>query len=388
MVNRQIALSVKIALTDDQMTLVETAELEGYKSRNLVGCLLDRLQSLLEHGGTKKLKAQDEIELLKRVKDRRVWIFIDDLDATFQNTKEELLSLATFFSACRYLTQEMKGIAIRVTLRTDVWPLIRRFDESLDKVEQYTREILWSQHDFLQLLALRIKVSMLEAKISLPHVPTHVSETDAQERLLTTVFSPKMEWNERNIDSYKVLYTLSYERPRWAVQLCKLAKEAALHRNAEFITKDHIDEVWAGYGKKRIDDLVAEHKHQCAQVEELVNAFRGADRLMARDGLFSWINNHVSQHIQLNIEGSSTRSPMDIAHFLYRIGFILARSDSLDSSNYEHYRFDQMPDFLTSRTENDFGLKWEIHPCYREALDIAKVDKSHRARFSRLRNRD
>jgi hypothetical protein len=42
LVNRRLALTLNIALTDDQMTLIETAELEGYKSRNLVGCLVDR----------------------------------------------------------------------------------------------------------------------------------------------------------------------------------------------------------------------------------------------------------------------------------------------------------------------------------------------------------
>jgi hypothetical protein len=50
LVNRQLALRLKLALTDDRITLVETAELEGYKSRNMVGCLLDRLQTLLDDG--------------------------------------------------------------------------------------------------------------------------------------------------------------------------------------------------------------------------------------------------------------------------------------------------------------------------------------------------
>jgi len=77
---------------------------------------------------------------------------------------------------------------------------------------------------------------------------------------------------------------------------------------------------------------------------------------------------------------------MVIAHFLYRLGFIVARSDSANG-NYEHYRFDQMPDFLTARTDADFGLKWEIHPCYRQALDIKKLDRSHRERFGRLRGK-
>jgi hypothetical protein len=107
---------------------------------------------------------------------------------------------------------------------------------------------------------------------------------------------------------------------------------------------------------------------------------------MTRDELFKWINNHVSEHLAPTIEGNLTRSAMDIARFLYRLGFILARSDH-DDDSYEHYRFDQMPDFLSSRTDNDFGLKWEIHPCYREALDIKKLDRSHRERFGRLRQR-
>jgi hypothetical protein len=65
LVNRHIAARINLALTDDSITLVETAELEGYKSRNLVGCLLDRLQSMLEHGGPTKIQAKDDVELLK-----------------------------------------------------------------------------------------------------------------------------------------------------------------------------------------------------------------------------------------------------------------------------------------------------------------------------------
>ena len=203
---------------------------------------------------------------------------------------------------------------------------------------------------------------------------------------LALAFVPKMEWAEKTTDTYKVIYTLSYERPRWAVQLCKLAQQAALRRNRKLITKESIDEVWGEYGQKRISDLVAEHKHQCPQVEELLNGFRGSARLLTRDELFRWINNRVSNHLDVRIEGEMVRSPREIARFLYRLGFILARSESVAGA-YEHYRFDQMPDFLSARTDEDFSVKWEIHPCYREALDIKKLDRSHRERFGLLRSR-
>jgi hypothetical protein len=234
-INRQLATTLNLALTDDKITLVENAELDGFKSRNLVGCLLDRFQSLLERGGITKLKIKDEIELMKRAKNRRVWLLIDDLDATFQNTPQESIALTTFFSACRYLLQDVKDLVIRVTMRTDVWALIRRYDEALDKVEQYVHEVLWRQSDFLELLALRVKNSMQLSNIPLPHVPSHVSKADAQERLLESLFVSKMEWATNMVDTYKVLYTLSYERPRWAVQLCKLSQEAAIRHNDSLI---------------------------------------------------------------------------------------------------------------------------------------------------------
>ena len=39
-VNRALAVKLNLGTDDDRITLIETAELEGYKSRNLVGCLL------------------------------------------------------------------------------------------------------------------------------------------------------------------------------------------------------------------------------------------------------------------------------------------------------------------------------------------------------------
>lgn len=385
LINRALATKLSLAFTDDSITLVETAEIEGYRSRNIVGCLLDRFSRILGDGHPQKMKIADEIALLKRVKDRSVWILIDDLDATYQNTEKESIELATFFSACRYLTQDLKEIFIRASMRTDVWALIRRYDESLDKMEQYIFDIQWHQDDFLHLLYLRIKHQIESSGSLLPSVPLHVSQQDAEEKLLERIFTPKMEWAGKLTEAYKVIYTLSYERPRWAIQLCKLAQKSAVRRRRDIIVKEDIDDIWGEYGAKRIADLVSEHKHQCPEIEELLNAFRGATRLMPRDELFKWINNRILNHLKPHIEGDIVRTPAKVARFLYRLGFIMARSES--EAGYEHYRFDQMPDFLSSRTDDDFGLKWEIHPCYREALDIQKLDRSHRERFSRLRGR-
>lgn len=385
LVNRHLAARLKIALTDDSITLVEAAELEGFRSRNIVGCLIDRLNRLLPNsGGLNKMPAADEVALLRRAKKPRLWFLVDDLDATFQNTSRENIELGTFFSACRYLAQDLEDIYFRVTMRTDVWSLVRRFDESLDKVEQYVQEIVWPLADFRRLLYLRVKSHCDQSGLATPSGP-YPNDAVMQEEVLNLVFVPKMTWGDREQFTYRVIYTLSYERPRWAIQLCKLARSSALQDGRERIYKENIDEVWGEFGAKRIKDLVAEHKHQCPQVEELLNAFRGCDRLLTRDELFAWVNNRVSTHLTPTIEGEPARSPRIIAHFLYRIGFILGRSEN-EEGEYEHYHFSEMPDFLSARTDEDFGISWEIHPCYREALDIKKLDRSHRRGFRRRRH--
>jgi hypothetical protein len=228
-VNRELAVRLKIALTDDKISLVECAEIEGYKSRNLVGCLIDRFKNVLGDFSPEKMQIKDEVQLLKRANEKKLWILIDDLDATFQMNKQASLELSTFFSACRYLVQDLKDINFRVTMRTDVWSVIRRFDESLDKMEQYVHNILWYLADFRKILSRRIQFQFEENKLAKPKPDKFINDEEKDEYYINQVFVPKMKWGEKETYTYKVMYTLSYERPRWAIQLCKLSQDRALY---------------------------------------------------------------------------------------------------------------------------------------------------------------
>lgn len=377
-INREIAKNINFALTDDEITIVESAEIEGFKSKNLIGCLISRFKNALGLLAPDSKEAQNQIELFKKIEKKdEVWILIDDLDATFQNTEKERLSMSTFFSACRYLLQDNLGLKIRVTLRSDVWPIIRCYDESLDKLDQYVKEIEWELDDFRKFLFKRIESHLIQNKGALPLRKQEISDEEFEERVIEKIFDHKAEWNNKEQYLYRIVYTLSYMRPRWAIQLCKLCQANANKRKMPVITKQDIDDVWGEYGQKRITDLVIEHRHQCKQIDAIIYAFRECPRLFNADELFMHINKSILNHICVFIDESRATSPKDIAKFLFRIGFIVARSDCEDGT-YQHYSFKEMPDLLTTNTSNDFGMKWEIHPCFRQALDIKKIDYSQK----------
>lgn len=388
LVNREFAKNIGLALADDTITLVEAAEVEGYKQRNLVRSLAVRFQNLLPKINSEPQRIANEIELLRRVRSRPVWVLVDDLDATFQNSDRERVALSTFFTACRYLCRDLESFNVRVTMRTDVWPVIRRHDEALDKMDQYVRELRWSEEEYRRLLARRVSYELKRLKSPYKKPPEHVHELDRDLDLISKVFVPQVAWGGegRKVQTHKVVYTLSYGRPRWAIQLCKLAQKDAIAKREDLISKDNIDNVWGMYGAKRISDIVAEHKHQAPQVEELINSFRGAPRIFSRDELLLWINNRILNHLNPFVDGRKVTSNRDVAHFLYRVGFLQARSQEAAGS-YEHYDFDVMPDFLTSRTNDDFSVLWEIHPSYRESLDIEKLNRSQRIKKGIIRTK-
>ena len=369
--NRELAKKIDFAYRDDEISLVESTEVQGFKEKNLISCLLQRFKNILGKLQPEPTTNINHPEILKRIEsfyDSKIWILIDDLDATFQNTNKEKVNLGSFFSACRYMTQDLKGVNFRITLRSDVWPVIRRHDEAMDKIEQYISEIEWTEEDFKQILCRRIQKEFSEDSIDL---------TDHE--LLKKIFKDTVFWNEKQVPTYQVLYILAYNRPRWGIQLCKLAQDDALKKNMSHIEKLNIDARWGEYGLKRISDLVVEHKHQCAQVEDLITSFRGLERRFSQLDLLELIRKKILGSLTVQIDGQMIpkNKPEAIADFLYRIGFMMPRSEE-DNYGYHHYSYSELPDLFSGRNNHGFNFIWEIHPCYRESLNIKKLNAGKR----------
>lgn len=130
------------------------------------------------------------------------------------------------------------------------------------------------------------------------------------------------------------------------------------------------------YGRLRLDDLYREHAHQFSGLRGLVESFSNTQARHTTEQLCNQIRSrYVSVAIKAEgvpaINGVRTEDAIQLAHFLYRIGFISARSDQ-GVGALRFVRYEQRPDLLKSSVNLDDGMMWEIHPGYRATLGLVK----------------
>ena len=372
----EIAKKIKFAVSDDSMKIIENAEIMGYKGKNIVSALSDRISINLEKIIDKKNNDSNIIngyELLKRYvsdNNQQVWLFVDDIDATFVNSNQNKIVVGTFFTACRYLANSVNGLNIRASVRTDVWTMLRNFDEALDKCEQYMLDLSWSTKDTGEILYNKIYTFF---KMKYPQ--TNLGDKDfknqeSQNKVYNLLFKGQLQWGHEKVAPYRAIHILSAGRPRWAVQLCKLAADDAYAKQKEKITTGNINFAMTEYGRYRMADLYKEHNHQCETLEQLIEMFRNGPRYYKTEELVAIVEQRIiKQGKEIYIDGSSkASSALQICKFLYRIGFITLRNDQYNKA-LGLTRYEDDP-YLFSEYNIDENQLWEIHPAYRSILKI------------------
>lgn len=367
-INRHLGASIGVAFSDDKITLVESAELSGFKSRNLVGLLVDRLKGKLGPADLQKIAVADAKALLNRVTQSssfQVILLVDDIDATFNNSPEECLRLSTFFSACREVASNFKGISIRTVIRSDVWASIRKTDEALDKVEQYIFDINWSKKEFRSFLNERISSYCRRIGAG------HLLEDKTNEQIISLVFEQKFPWGKGVAFPHRVIHVYAGGRPRWAAQLCRMAGQETIRTGTTKVIKfGAIKQVLESYGRFRLDDLSREHRHQCEAITDIVNAFAKQPATFTTHHLLNFIEAKVLRNMKVQIDGQQVTSSLEVAQFLFRVGLFLG-VDREDGGNPEYYQFEERPELLKNKANLDSGMKWLIHPSFQTALSLA-----------------
>lgn len=382
-VANEVGSRIGFAWTDDAMSLVEEAERQGFKEKSLLSAIIERvpltgkapLPGLDLELVAKKLGSPDPVATVQRwLKGREpVWLFVDDVDQNFRNTPANKTRVAAFFVACRELTNVVQELKIRAAVRPNVWTIIKMEFEALSHIEQYITGIAWSEDAHRRLLAKRVEGYLRRTRqwdAFAEDLPSDQGERD--KALIRLVFQDPVEWGKGGTKRppHVMLHTLSKHRPRWLVELCKVAAKRASGRVAAVVDRSDVLSELDAFGKRRVEDAIAEFRSQCPEIGELLAAFNREREEYSTDELLDVIKRKILEHLKPVIAGViGPARPLDVAAFLFEIGFIFGRRDFSDGS-YEHISFSERPTLLRARTGVDDGVRWEIHPVFRQALEI------------------
>lgn len=349
-------------------------------TNNVIGVLSSLIGTTIQDFNDKNLKMADEqiIGFFKKslFKERKVLIYLDDLDRGWKNRNTDIENLSAMLNAIRDLSRETKNLIFRVALRSDVYYAIRTSDETTDKIDGSVLWLKWSNHEILVMLIKRIETYFghsVDEKELLLTKQSHFQKT------LNAVFEPTFRgvghWE--NAPMYRVLTSLIRKRPRDLVKLCTLAaRHAYTVSNKKIMTSD-LQAVFVNYSNDRLTDTGNEYRSEFPKVQELLLKMKpsvkevktGHPCKYTRAELLEKLKSVVSMS-NFTLGNGKQASVTDIAAFLYKINFITARKDNGDYIQRIYYDENQYiyNDFT------DFGYDYEIHPAYRWALQPSKID--------------
>lgn len=322
-----------------------------------------------------KLADKDKIsETIKNfINDKKIYIYIDDLDRGWKSSNEDISRISALLNAVRDLANEDEGIRFRISLRTDVYYLVRTSDESTDKIENSVIWHKWDNHDILLMLVKRILVfSGDDISVS------ELEKLDQYQlaKYLHIFFEERFmgygKWN--NAPIHKILMSLVRKRPRDMVKLCTLAARDAYEKGFSKIQTDNWKNIFDRYSQDRLVDTEIEYRSELPDIKKLLLGMKPTTKekqekrgfLYSRAELEKKINNILSNN-KLIFSNGKVATVNELMFFLYKINFLTARK-TLEDGKISRKFFEEQR-FIMANQNIDFGYEYEVHAAYRWALE-------------------
>lgn len=356
--------------------MTEREPLQDYLSKG--GKIISFLSSTFRKY-TDNLDKEKSKELLMKqfLNENRVIIYIDDLDRGWESKVDDIKTISALLNAARDLSNDNKGLQFRISLRTDVYYLVRTSDESTDKIENSVIWHSWTNHEILLLLVKRIE-TYFKREIDVDNIKDVKQANLAC--YLDSVFEPRFraygKW--KNAPMHRILMSLIRKRPRDLVKLCSLAAKDAFDTKSTIIKTENLQSIFSEYSQGRVQDTVNEYKSELPDIERLLLNMKPSRSEIKSGKGFVYDTNRLRSKINTIIErgkfvftNNKTATASELIQFMYKINFITARKNLPDGTIERKY-FEENK-YLSSSVA-DFGYSWEIHPAFRWALSPDDIE--------------
>lgn len=343
--------------------------------RAFVSDFAKTVKSRIEASADIHLESTQQAILDSFLKQKTIRIYVDDLDRGWNATRASVNRMSAMLNAMRDISRDYQNIQFVVSLRSDVYYLVRTSDESTDKLESSCYWFTWTNHEILAMLIKRIKTYFglpCPSDRELIAMDQALLAADLT-KVMTGRFNGRGQWE--NIPTHRMLMTLIRRRPRDLVKLCVRAAEAAEKNQHSLIESADFDEIFSRYSQDRLQDAINEYKSELPDIQALLENMKPtqAERkrkvrryVFTMGELQNKVKNITERHKFYFFEQKRPASERERMQFMYKIGFITARRQLPTGMIVRHFFEEQ--NYVCS-TFSDFGYDWEIHPAYRWALN-------------------
>ena len=380
----KLASYMSFAMGEDYEKALNWAYDTGYMAKDFIS----RTASILKPMYDKYITIEEdagscgEHHILQRmIENKRIRLFFDDFDLDWKGKASDVIKIKSLLLSLSDMTSDMEGLSVRIALRTDVYEMIRD-EEFSDKFESSLIKCQWNNQEIMKTLAKRICSYFDE-----PFDEINTSDQRTVQynivKYLDKIFVTYFDESTRvwaNAPTHRVIYSLIRRKPRDMVKLCHSVAEEAYHRKLSVIDASCFLAILEKYSRERLKELVNEYVNQLPMLAELLMKMAPTQKEFKSKAVERYVYSTVDLHtkiknIQQNINisiyqpKSEKLCPADfhqIAHFLYKIGFITGRKRN-ESRKIDRVYYDESP-YLLNANVGDRGYSWEIHPAYRGAL--------------------
>ena len=338
---------------------------KGLKLTERIGMIVKKVQDVVDVDAIKKCVADQYL------KNHKIVIYVDDLDRAWNGSKQNIYRISALLNAVRDMCNESNELCFRISLRSDVYYLVRTADESTDKIDGNVLWLTWTEHELLALLVKRVQTYFDNVIPEKELLDMEQREMSAYlDDIMADTFEGAGKWNNRPIRY--IFLSLIRRRPRDLINLCTLAARNANAEGRNLIVTEDWEEVFEQYSSSRLQDTINEHKYELPAIERLLLGMKPSHEMKKTEKPFVYDKERLDRKIKGIIQkgkfyfANNKECTVDeLIAFMYKINFLNARKDTVGGFIDRKYFEDNK--YITSNSV-DFGYDWEVHPAFRWAL--------------------
>jgi Cdc6-like AAA superfamily ATPase len=256
-------------------------------------------------------------DLIKFCQIHPVVMLIDKVDTNWNLIRKESVDLLVgLVKETHRLNQEFgDGLHILLFLRDDIYDILRRFDQDLDKKDRC--DIQWEKSELIEFIGRRISLGFSSSPIALDESAWH--------RTWENIFHPTVKG--KPVTDFIIERTLM--RPRDVLIYCRKCLELAQNRRRVLITEQDVLDAESEYSLDRLFNIGTEYLINYPGLSDfLLDCFTGSSQNLKEDDLYNkisiYINGDNSKRNWKDIKTWLTQlfENRSILEMLFNIGFI------------------------------------------------------------------